>query len=206
MKPSTCIATAALLAGLTPLAQAAVINFDSHTPLYDFSSPTILDSGFSFTIGNRSAQNFIGVSDINPNPPGAFNGTAYLHFSDFSDGETMTLQRVGGGAFTLDSFDLGLSWFVGDADINSTLITISGDLAAGGSFSSSTTANRSFATQILGQTITALRVSMDLQTDGYLSLDNFSVQLPPRVLAAPGSWALVGLALAGLALMRRRAA
>jgi hypothetical protein len=183
-------------------AQASVITFDSHTPLYDFSSATIVDSGYQFGIANFPTD-AIGVSDLNPLDPvqGAFNGTAYLHFSEFGNGETMTMRRQDGAAFLLDSFDLGLSWYVQDVDVNSTLVTISGDLAGGGSFSSSTTLGRSFATQTVGSAITELRISVDLVSGGYLSLDNFNVR--DTTLPEPASLALVGLALAGMGFARR---
>lgn len=113
------------------------------------------------------------------------------------------MRRQDGAAFFLNSFDLGFSWYVQAVDINSTLITISGDLEGGGMFSSSMSLGRFFATKSIGSSITELRISMDLVSGGYLALDNFNVA-DSRDLPEPASLALVGAAFAGLGLARRK--
>ena len=193
-------ATLLLAAALSPAA-AAIVTFDSYQPRYDFQEPTLVTEGFSFAVTCRDCM---GVEDrppedINQNPlPGAYNGTASLLYSI----DPLSITAVGGGAFFLDRLDLGLSWYVPDAEVGG-VVTVSYLLAMGGSGSMDATLGRSYSTLVIGQDVLSVSISGG-RDFGYISLDNVVVnnRLPEPASAGLTLIALLG---AGGAALRRRA-
>jgi hypothetical protein len=96
------------IAVLVSVAGAATVDFDSYTPL-DTCSASISVGGLDFT-GNGISCNgsYMYVWD-GSSPNG--NGTPALIFAGFGSGATMTMSLTGGGAFTLDSVDMTISWY-----------------------------------------------------------------------------------------------
>jgi len=189
-----------LAAALSPAA-AAIVTFDSYQPRYDYSMTNVETDGFNFTVG---CQDCMGVEDrppedINGNPlPGAYNGTASLLYSI----DPLSIMAVGGGAFFLDRLDLGLSWYVPDAEVGG-VVTVSYLLAMGGSGSMDVTLDRSYSTLVIGQDVLSVSISGG-RDFGYISLDNVVVnnRLPEPQSAGLALVALLG---AGGASLRRRA-
>ena len=181
-------------------ATAAVVNFDSYMPRYDFSMSTIVTDGFSFT----SSCDCIGVDDQQPQTvggdllPGAYNGTASLLYSV----DPLTIAAVGGAAFYLDRLDLGLSYYVPDAEVGG-IATLTLSLAGGGSSSIDVALDRSYTTVVIGQDVLGVTVNGG-RSFGYVSLDNFVVNTVPEPESA--GLALAALLGAGAAMRRRRQA
>jgi hypothetical protein len=190
-----------LLAAAISPASAAVVTFDGYQPRYDYSMTRIQTDGFNFTV---ACQDCMGVEDrppedIDGNPlPGAYNGTPTLLYSL----DPLSITAVDGAAFYLDRLDLGLSWYVPDADVGSR-VTVSYLLAMGGSGSMDALLNRSYSTLVIGQEVLSVSISGG-RGFGYLSLDNVVVN---NHVAEPESTALALVALlgAGGASLRRRA-
>ncbi|MFG6412958.1 PEP-CTERM sorting domain-containing protein [Roseateles sp. DC23W] len=193
------LAAAAMLCSALAQAGAAVINFNSYTPLYDYSSPVISTDGFFFT----STCDCLGVEDRAPESvggqqlPGAYNRTASLIYRE----DPLTITAVGGAAFYLDSLELGLSWYVPDADVGS-LVTVAYVLAAGGNGSVDAALGRSYTTLAVGQDVLSVTISGG-RSFGYVSLDNMVVNNVPEPESA--ALALVALLGAGAARRCRRA-
>lgn len=190
-----------LLAGAFGPASAAVVTFNDYQPRYDYSMTNIETDGFNFTV---ACQDCMGVEDrppedINGDPlPGAYNGTATLLYSV----DPLSITAVGGAAFYLDRLDLGLSWYVPDADVGG-VVTVSYLLAMGGSGSLSATLDRSYSTLVIGQDVLSVSISGG-RGFGYISLDNVVVnnRLPEPESAGLALAALLG---AGGVSLRRRA-
>lgn len=118
---------------------------------------------------------------------GADNGTPSLIVGY---GHSVTITRAGGGAFSLDSLDAGLSWYTALATLD---VTVDGEtITLDPSFQ-----NFSFGT--LGN-VTSVTIGA-APGDGYFSVDNIAWHDAPE----PASAALAAMALAGLAATRRRA-
>jgi hypothetical protein len=191
---------ALLLATALGPASAAVVTFDSYQPRYDYSAATLQTDGFEFSV---SCQQCMGVEDRVPedlggNPlPGAFNGTPYLLYSV----DPLAITAVGGAAFFLDRLDLGQSWYVPDAEVGSP-VTVSYQLAGGGSGSRQAVLDRSFTTFVVGEEVLSVSISGG-RGFGYVALDNLVVNDLPEPASAP--LALAALFCAGLATRRHRA-
>lgn len=196
LAPWGALAASAFAALAAPVS-AAVVNFDGYQPRYDFTQPVIVSDGFRFAVTCLC----IGVEDRQPTDvfdqplPGAYNGTASLIYST----DPLRVTAEDGAAFFLNRVDLGQSWYVPDADVGSTAI-LTYELAGGGQGQVDVVLDRSYHTvdvrqQVLGFTISGGR------TFGYVTLDNLVVNEMPE----PASTLLAGLALAGVALSRRRA-
>lgn len=187
------------LLGVAPAVGAAVVDFNSHTPLYDFSQPFVISDGFRFA----SSCNCLGVDDRQPQAvggaplPGAFNGTASLIYNT----DPLVISAVDGAAFYLDSLELGLSWYVPDAEVGS-LVTVTYALAAGGTGSVEAALGRSYSRLAVGEQVLSVNVSGS-RSFGYVSLDNMVVNNVPEPESA--ALALVALLGAGAARRCRRA-
>lgn len=117
---------------------------------------------------------------------GADNGTLSMIVGF---GHSVTITRVGGGAFAVDSLDAGLSWYTA---LTSFDVTVDGEtITLDPSFQ-----NFSFGTL---NNVTSLTIGV-APGDGYFSVDNIAWHDVPE----PASAALAAMALAGLAAVRRR--
>ena len=118
----------------------------------------------------------------------ADNGTNSL-ISGFSTGFTIT--KTGGGLFSIDQLDAGLSWYTGLTSLN---ISVGSDvISLGQSYQTYSFTNIN--------NVTSVTVAF-APGDGYFAIDNIVWNDNP--VPEPGSLTLLGLALLGLVAARRR--
>jgi len=160
-------------------ATATVVTFDDVAT----DIPTPFVSGgllFSGETGETFAWNTTGSSSD--------NGTQALAIGF---GSAVTVTRDGGGLFSLDSLDAGLSWYTAlssfEVNVGSETIT----LGIGYSTYSFTS-----LTNISSLTITPG------PTDGYIAIDNINWS-DSSAVPEPGSLVLLGLGLAGFGFSRK---
>ncbi|MBV8036427.1 PEP-CTERM sorting domain-containing protein [Roseateles sp.] len=107
-------------------------------------------------------------------------------------GASFTITKVGGGMFSIDQFDAGLSWYTlgttGEITVDGDLLTLTGNY-------------QTFALTTL-QNVSSVTVRFTLG-DGYFAMDNI-VWHDAGALPEPASFALVGLALLATGVARRR--
>jgi hypothetical protein len=187
--PGLGIAIAAILAFGVPEARATLVTFDSGPLYYPGYGPGDIQ-GLHFETGFYQA--------IWPSGrPGADNGTPAF-INGYS---TEVITATGGGSFTLNSFDLGLSYYTNSTDD----VTITYNYAGGGSSSETVTLGQTF-THFDKTGLPALS-SWDISTpaagSGYIALDNVSYNAPEPsgILLAASGLIVVG----GLAWRRRKA-
>jgi len=176
----------AAMTAATP-ATATTITFDD-PPLDTCASP--YTNGLVFSSGAC-----LGAWAGNPV---SNNGTPALIY-----GGTMTVEQFDGGAFHLQSFLAGISWYSSavTADIN-----YSFDLAAGGTSTGAFTIGRGFQSftfdaDIRKATFTGL-------PDGYVAIDNLQADFATPNVPEPATWAMMlgGFGAVGGALRVRRQA
>jgi len=129
------------------------------------------------------------------------NGTDYfLH----DNPNLMTLTKIGGGAFSIQSFDVS-EWDSSHTRGNS--VNVEGLISGGGSISTVFTTDNSFAfeTFSFGAGWTNLASVTFQNANGRMAYDNIVVDAPTAV-SEPGALAILGLGLAGLAFARRKRA
>ena len=171
------VATFLLFAVLPFGTMANVVTFDDvagATPApftsggLDFSGPGLI---FDWIAGGGAANN--GTNDL-----------------IFGGGNSVTITKDGGGTFTLNQLDAGISWYAAETSWN---ISVGGDvIALAPSFQTYTFSDLT--------NVTSVTVALSPQ-DGYLALDNivWNASVPE-----PGTMALFGLGLAGLAISLQR--
>jgi len=177
---------AGLLGNIAP-ASATTITFDS-SPQYTCGAQVTAGLVFnsSFCLG------------VWPDNPVSSNGTPGLIYGY---GE-MTVDQFGGGAFHLQSFLAGISWYSAatTAEIDYTF-----DLAGGGTATGSFTIGQGFQSYVFDADIThAVFTGL---SDGYVAVDNVVANFtPPPGVPEPASWALMlgGFGLIGGAMRSSR--
>lgn len=159
------------------VASAAVVTFDD----------TASGTGAPFSSGGLD---FSGSSTYVWFGPGynANNGTNSL-ISGFSS--SFTITKTGGGLFSIDQLDAGLSWYTGLTSLN---ISVGSDvISLGQSYQTYSFTNIN--------NVTSVTVAF-APGDGYFAIDNIVWNDNP--VPEPGSLTLLGLALLGLVAARRR--
>lgn len=126
---------------------------------------------------------------------GADNGS---HVYMFGYNSGATVSKIGGGAFTLNSFDFGKEFSGSDITVGYVL-----NLASGGTQTGSFTGNGAFQTLALGQTITSISFGLPTGGNAYIAIDNLSYDEAAAV-PEPAMLGLFGMGAIGLGLARRR--
>jgi len=164
-------------------ANAAVVTFDDIASNIDIP---VVSGGLLFTYNNPGI-----ASAWNTGGGSSNNGTQALIIG-FGAGVEIT--RDGGGLFSIDSLDAGLSWFTAlssfDINVGSEVITLGLGYDAY-SFTSLTN-------------ISSLAISSG-PADGYIAIDNINWSNPSAApVPEPGLLVLLGVGLAGIGFSRKR--
>ena len=198
----TFVATLFLAAAtLASNAQATVLNFNN-TSTGALSSSGYTSNGFSFT-GSLFLIGSEGYPDASNY---AYNGSDYLMYYNPVKLTSST------GAFSLNSIDLA-QW----ADFNNvTAATLTGIKVGGGTVSkvltlgvgtnNANTSGNDFTTFALSGFDNLASLTFTRNGSYYMAMDNLVLNASSNVVPEPASLALMGLALAGVAAARRRAA
>jgi len=179
----TAAMVAAFLVSMTSAANAAIVTFDSHSPM-NATFTTTSDGGLDFAFsGSGLAYIFDGSS---PNS----NGTPNLVMG-FTPSDSITITKTGGGLFDLSSIDMAISWY---GVSNTETILVNGNSLA------ITDALATYSLGLMG--ISSVTITGLPSGTGYWLADNivYDVGSVPE----PGSLALLALGLAGMGVGRRR--
>ena len=194
MKTIRLLLAAAVVAAAAVPAQAAVVTFDAIAPSITSLGTTYTEAGFRLA-GDNLAGLGLGTD------PFYYTGSNSALINVI--GGSTSLSKVGGGAFSFNSIDV--SELYNATGLVPTNVTFVGQLSGGGTASYSFDLDMVFGNQHVnfGNTFgDVMSVSWN-QTNNYHQFDNLVMNAGATV-PEPGSLALVGLALAGLA-MRKRA-
>lgn len=197
MKSSTLV-LAALLSATMHLAGAAVIDFDSAPASGGLPQKNAMAYGEDGYLLQSSLGNALYHNDIFQPMTGVnTNGTAVLGWCGSYCGGVKTITLTGAGLISLASFDVA-SLVEGSG---SGKLLVTGYLDAGGSVSQVVNYGDAWITASLAGFTRLTRVEIYSGSDVDVAVDNLLVSAVPE----PGSLALVGSAMAGLMLRRRRA-
>jgi hypothetical protein len=175
-----------LCVAIASQAGATVVTFDdavgnSILNTYFTNGQSFSDQGLTFT----NQGSYMGVYSGNPNG----NGTNSLVFAGFNTGDYLAVTKTGGGTFNLNSLDMSISWYDGNASevimINGSPVTLIQGI-------------QTYALNLNG--ITQLTITGVPSNTGYWLADNINYSAVPL----PGAFFLFGPGLVGLAAVRRR--
>lgn len=177
MKTALTLLSVALLVSV---AGATTVDFDSYTPV-NTCQGSISSGGLDFNTGGFCMAVWTG------NPNG--NGTPALIYTDFGGGRSVTMSLTGGGAFTLNSVDMAISWY--DTNPTETILVNGNPL----------TLSQLQTTYNLNLSGTSITFSELPSGSGYWLMDNVVYSTTPE----PGTIALLGSGmLAGIGFLRRK--
>ena len=193
MKFKSILAAVALMAAGS--AGATVLNFDGLTEMmygdgfplagsmtYDGKNLTYVESGFQVTLNAPEAD--AGAAHVGD---GTYESSTYNWHDGFENGwnSFITLTRVGGGKFNLNSFDYVMDW----SDVSADGVSV-GSIQDIGTWSTALT------------NITELRIG----SGAFNQIDNVSVEAaaPSGAVPLPGTLALMLGGLAAGGVVRRR--
>jgi hypothetical protein len=132
----------------------------------------------------------------NGNPNG--NGTTGFIFNDLGGSGSVLITRTGGGAFDLNSFEMGISWY---SAATSTTVLLTANFDGGGSASQTLSLVNSLQLYSLNlSNLSSVQISEMAANDGYWLLDNVVYDEIPE----PSTFVLGASALALFALGIRR--
>lgn len=193
-------------AAMTPAAQASVIDFNNTSGgSYNYISPTYSSGGLTFTFNSYAYLIGTDYSGTDQNSGFAINGTDYL-----MSYQNITITKTGGGTFSLNSLDMA-PWedysYIDQAVLTGAR-SGSGSVSKTVTFASATqnsdnVSGNDFTNYLLSgfDNLTSVTIS---HASGYLAIDNVKFNETSAV-PEPSSIALLGLAFAGFAAVRRRA-
>lgn len=168
-------------------ASAQTVDFDSQPAPLGFNGSSFNDSGFTFT-ASPEGFSYVWTGD-SPNS----NGTNNLILG-FSPTGAITVTKMGGGSFTLKSFDMAISWYSGNTvdqiSLNGNPLNISNVLTT-------------YNVNLTGSSVTLTGLASN---SGYWTADNFV--FGKSAAPEPASWAMmiVGFGAVGAGMRMRRSA
>jgi hypothetical protein len=200
MNKTLCsIAMLACVLGFAPNASAVILNFDSLSAPQAYN---VLDGAYTSSGFSVSAPDGV-LAYWGPDGAGAVNyvpGHVMLFNDGFAGFNTTVLQRLDGGVFALDAIDLAQS----GAFANETTVTFLGTILGGGTATETFTLTEALGTDVRHFTFDS---SFDRVTSvSWLNDAEFhqfnNIEAAP--VPEPGTFALFGLGLFGLACLRKK--
>ena len=200
----------ALFLSAASSAGATVIDFNGNAD-GTYWVQTVTSNGFLATEQNFDQYSGYPMgTNIAVDGSGTSNGTVHLDsWTNSSSDSVWTLTQVGGGAFSLNSFDFGNGYPNGNGPYNGfdsvSSLTLTGTLMGGGTVTQTYSINQlAFQTLNVNSSFANLSsVTFDaFGLDNRAAYDNIVVN--NAAVPEPATLALFGMGMAGLAMSRRR--